>query len=167
MPKEGVVPLRRRIEAVQPQEARFRHLVNVHIHQSTRRNGRGGPDERPDEEGLPLTRQAELGTDGTSTPVTSQEETLLTFPLTHSRGTASCGTDDGASRKQHWLMAQSHGDPYAAYISPSPAVALLLPIDDPAVEYRQEHLRLRDLGRRHLKDIARQHDHIRPLARRD
>jgi hypothetical protein len=154
MPKEGVVPLRRRIEAVQPQESRFRHLVNVRIHQSTRRNGRGGPDERPDEECLPLTRQAELGTDGTSTPVTSQEETLLTFPLTRSRGTASRGTDDGSSRKQRWLVPQSGGERYAAYISPSPVAALLLPIDDPAVKYRQNHLGLRDLGRRHLKDVA-------------
>jgi hypothetical protein len=72
MLKEGIVPIRRRIEAVQPQEGRIRHLVNVCMYQSTRRNGRGGPDERPDEEGLPLTRQAELGTDGTITPVTSQ-----------------------------------------------------------------------------------------------
>ena len=59
------------------------------------------------------------------------------------------------SRKQRWLVPQSQGEHYAAYISPSPAVALLLPMDDPAVKYRQKHLGLRDLGRRHLKDVVR------------
>jgi len=59
------------------------------------------------------------------------------------------------ARKRRWLVSQSQGERYTAYISPSPAPALLLPIDDPAVKYRQKHLRLRDLGRRDLKDVAR------------
>jgi hypothetical protein len=62
---------------------------------------------------------------------------------------------DGSSRKQRWLVPQSQGERYAAYVSPGPAVALRLPIDDPAVKYRQNHLGLRDLVRRDLKDVAR------------
>jgi hypothetical protein len=49
MPKKGVVPITRQIEAAQPLEAGIWHLVNVRMYQSTHRNGRGRPDERFDE----------------------------------------------------------------------------------------------------------------------